>query len=580
MVGAKTKRLGEHLVDAGVLTQQQVDAALEEQNRSSGRLGEVILRMGMVDEETFVTTLARQLNVPLVDLKDSVLQPETVHLIPEPYARVYNALAIERAGDHVVVGMDDPSDINALDALSKAVPLPIQPVLVRPSDLRRLQDLFYRYESEIANIATSVDAYTQLRDDERGGRQRGPLTLADAPAGQMVDLLFSNAVRMNASDIHIEPDEEILRIRTRVDGVLHEQILQQKSVATVLASRLKTMAGLDISEKRLPQDGHFDIEVSGRRIDVRLSTMPVQHGESVVMRLLDQSAGVFALDRLGMPMEMMERFRYETSRPHGMILVTGPTGSGKTTTLYAALRERNNPEEKILTVEDPVEYKLPRINQVQVNPRIGLDFGRVLRSALRQDPDVILIGEIRDRESMEIGLRAAMTGHLVLSTLHTNDAISAVSRLTDLGGEGYLIASTLRTVVSQRLVRRLCNRCKQEAPLQPHQQRWADLVLGEGAEPRRFMAGVGCSQCEQTGYRGRIGVFEMILVDEQLKADLNRGDMQAFESHARAQKGYRGLISRAMEYALSGVTSVEEVMRVTDDLDLPRQQKGEREHKG
>ncbi len=575
MTNNETKRLGEHLVEAGALTQQQVDEALAEQSRSSGRLGEVIIRMGMLDEESFVSSLSRQIEMPLVDLKHAVLEPETVRLIPEAYARAYSALAIERAGDHIVVGMDDPTDINSLDALSKVVPLPIQPVLVRPSDLGRLHDLFYRREAEIADIASSVDAYTHKPLEEAKTEQRGPLTMVDAPAAQMVELLFENAVRMGASDIHIEPDEEVLRIRTRVDGILHEQILGQKDVATVLASRLKTMAGLDISEKRLPQDGHFDLQVMDKRIDVRLSTMPVQYGESVVMRLLDQSSGVFALDRLGMAADMLERFRHQISRPHGMILVTGPTGSGKTTTLYSALGERNNPEEKIITVEDPVEYKLPRISQVQVNPKIGLSFNRVLRSALRQDPDVILIGEIRDGDSMQIGLRAAMTGHLVLSTLHTNDAISTVSRLVDLGGEGYLLASTLRTVVSQRLVRRLCNRCKQEAALAPHEQEWVHAVLGEEPSGRKFMRGTGCSQCEQTGYRGRVGVFEMIMIDDELKNDLNHGDMQSFESHARAQKGYRGLIRRAMDYALSGVTSVEEVMRVTDDLDLPQPQQSD-----
>jgi len=560
------RRIGEYFVDAGVLTQEQVDRVLFEQTKTKGHFGEVLLKIGLLDEETFVTTLAKQIKVPLLDLKQVTFDPATIQLIPESFARTYKALAIEMKADHVVVGMEDPSDINALDALSKLVPLPIEPVLVRPSELRPLFNLFYQHESEIAHLASSVDILKQEAEKSTKSQPEEIVSSADAPVVRMVNLIFEDAIRKGASDIHIEPDDEVLRIRIRVDGILHEQVLQQNSVASMIASRLKTLAGLNISEQRLPQDGHFDIYVSGKKIDVRLSTMPIQYGESVVMRLLDQSSVVAKLDQLGMPAEMLSHFRYQSGRPHGMILVTGPTGSGKTTTLNAALRERNSPEEKIITVEDPVEYKLSRVNQIQINSQIGLDFPRVLRSALRQDPDVILIGEIRDHESMEIALRASMTGHLVLSTLHTNSAISTISRLIDLGSKGYLLASTLRAVVAQRLVRKICTKCTQEVAPVTHEKIWVDSVLGERAKRAQFMQGKGCSQCMDTGYSGRIGVFEMIVIDEQLKIDLNREDIESFERHANAQDRFSSVLNEAMELALSGVTSIEEVMRVTDGL--------------
>lgn len=567
----KIKRLGEGLVEAGVLTSEQVQMILEEQKESQGRFGEVAVKLGLVDEDLFFQELSRQIQIPLIDLSQLNLDRDTIYLLPESYARTYQALVIEQAADHIVVAMSDPSDLNAQDVLARVLPLPVEPVLITTSALGRLHDLHYRNDTVFEQIADQVEELSQEEKVEERGKleQVQRLSSDNSPTAQMVELMFENAMRLNASDIHIEPDEKVLRIRTRVDGVLREQVLEQKKISTILSSRLKTMAGLDVSERRLPQDGHFNLELGEKRVDVRLSTMPVQYGESVVMRLLDQSRGMLQMSELGMPPAMMERFRHEVGRPHGMVLVTGPTGSGKTTTLYSALNERNSPDEKIVTVEDPVEYRLPRVNQVQVNTRIGLDFHRVLRAMLRQDPDVVLIGEIRDEESMEIGLRAAMTGHLVLSTLHTNDAISTVSRLIEMGGRGYLLASTLRVVVAQRLIRRNCPRCQEKVTLEPHQQRWVDMVIkDESAVRNRFIHGTGCSYCEQTGYRGRIGVFEIIEIDHQLRADLNREDMDAFEVHARSQRGYRSMISSAIELVLSGVTSVEEVMRVMDDLSL------------
>jgi MSHA biogenesis protein MshE len=328
------------------------------------------------------------------------------------------------------------------------------------------------------------------------------------------------------------------------------------------------MAGLNISEKRLPQDGRFNIKVKGRNIDVRLSTMPIQYGESMVMRLLDQSAGLLELDKLGIPPEMESRIRRLVNRPSGMVLVTGPTGSGKTTTLYAALNYINQSRRKIITVEDPVEYRLPRINQVQVNRKIGLDFARVLRTALRQDPDIIMVGEMRDRETAEIGLRAAMTGHLVLSTLHTNSAPATVMRLVDMGAQGFMVAAALDGVIAQRLVRRVCDSCGEETEPDHGQLAWVRARLGdEAADGIRFRSGRGCAYCSNTGYRGRIGVYELLEMDDELTDALRRMDTSAFSSLARNRKGYRPLLDCALDYAREGITSLEEVTRLAGGLD-------------
>ncbi len=333
---------------------------------------------------------------------------------------------------------------------------------------------------------------------------------------------------MNASDIHIEPGATVLRIRQRIDGILYEQVMKEKNIANALVMRLKIMSGLDISEKRLPQDGRFNIRIKEHSVDVRLSTMPVQHGESVVMRLLDQSGGMLELENLGMTPELTAAYRRTIHAPHGLVLVTGPTGSGKSTTLYAALRELNTADKKIITAEDPVEYRMSRMNQVQVNTKIGLDFAQILRAALRQDPDIILVGEMRDQVTAEIGMRAAMTGHLVLSTLHTNDAMHTLERLLDMDIEGYLIATVLRAVVAQRLVRRICEGCKQPSEVDGHQKAWLKTITKRESEGVTFYRGNGCGHCNNTGYLGRVGIYEMIEPDEPMLEALRTNNINAF----------------------------------------------------
>ena len=461
--------------------------------------------------------------------------------------------------------MVDPTDLFAYDELARLLKRPIRAAVVSGSELLRTFDTVYRRTEEISSFAEALHQELSAGDIDllelAGGED-----VADAPVVKLLQSLFEDAVQIKASDIHIEPDETVLRIRQRIDGVLQEHVMEEKRIAQALVVRLKLMANLDISEKRLPQDGRFSIRVKERSIDVRLSTMPVQHGESVVLRLLDQSGGLLDLAQLGMPGDLRTRFDQLIQMPHGMILVTGPTGSGKTTTLYAALQRLNRPESKIITVEDPVEYRLPRINQVQVHADIGLTFARVLRSALRQDPDVVFVGEMRDEETAEIGLRAAMTGHMVLSTLHTNDAVSAVNRLFDMGARGYLLASALRAVLAQRLVRRVCESCREPADMDISTVDWVRRLGGETLDPTQFVHGRGCPHCNNTGYLGRVGVYELLEIDRGVSEALGRNDPGTFEQLVRASAHYRTLVHMALDYAAEGVTSIEEAQRLSVDI--------------
>ncbi|MBF0470175.1 MAG: type II/IV secretion system protein, partial [Gammaproteobacteria bacterium] len=389
--------------------------------------------------------------------------------------------------------------------------------------------------------------------------------VVEAPVVKLLQSIFEDAVHVGASDIHIEPDEHVLRIRNRIDGMLQEQVMKEKRIGTALVSRLKLMSGLNISEKRLPQDGRFNIRIKEKSIDVRVSTMPLQYGESVVMRLLDQSSGNLNLEKVGMPPKLLERFRHYIHKPHGMVLVTGPTGSGKTTTLYGALNELNLPTKKIITVEDPVEYRLSRINQVQVHTQIGLTFASVLRTALRQDPDVVLIGEMRDQETAEIGLRASITGHLVLSTLHTNDSISTAVRLIDMGIPGFMVATSLEAIIAQRLIRRICSDCIADYQPSVHERLWLRGMVGKEGESLHFKHGQGCHKCNNTGYKGRMGVFELLEIDLAMGDALRLDDTNAFARAARNNKNFVSLTRNAIHYASLGQTTIEEAIRVSGE---------------
>ncbi len=561
MATRKKIRIGDLLVRNKVISEAQLGAALAEQKKSGRKLGRTLIDLGYVEEERLLRFLSQQLDIPFVDLRHYKVRPETVHLLAEIYARRYRAIVLDDAGPETLVGMADPTDIFGYDELSRILKRPVRQAVVREADLLRTIDVVYRHADEIVSIAEELNEDLSQHDYDLAQIMQTD-EAADAPVARLLKTLFEDAVQVSASDIHIEPDENVLRIRQRVDGILQEQVMKEKRIAAALVLRLKLLAGLDISEKRLPQGGRFNIKVKGRSIDVRLSTMPVQYGESVVMRLLDQSGGVLDLEQLGMPAPILERVRRHIHSPHGMVLVTGPTGSGKTTTLYAALNELNRPEKKIITVEDPVEYRLPRINQVQVNPKIDLTFARVLRAGLRQDPDIVMVGEMRDRETTQIGLRAAMTGHLVLSTLHTNDSVTTASRLVDMGAEGYLVAAALRAIIAQRLVRRICESCREPYRPDTHERAWLAAALGESAPEAAYRHGAGCHHCNDTGYRGRIGVYELLELDAAMADALRRNDTAAFARAAAAHPGFRPLARCALDYAERGLTTVEEVLRV------------------
>ncbi len=472
---------------------------------------------------------------------------------------------LEDRTDNLLIGMVDPTDIFAYDELSRILKKPLQLSLVPEGDLIRAIDVVYRRTEEISLLAEEIGA--ELRegsnfDIEQLGQSE---MLGEQPVVRLLKSLFEDAVQARTSDIHLEPEENQLRVRQRIDGILHEQLVEGRRVSQAIITRLKLMAGLDISERRLPQDGRFSLRVKQRTLDVRLATLPTSYGESVVMRLLDPAHDLIGLDQLGLPTDLLTRLQALIARPTGMLLVTGPTGGGKSTTLYSILNAINHPAVKIITVEDPVEYRLPRISQIQVNPRIGLDFARILRTTLRQDPDIIMVGEIRDQETMEVALRAALMGHLVLSTLHTNDAPTGLDRLLNMGARGYLIAATLNAVISQRLIRRLCTDCTEIHVATPQEIAWLN-AQGFSNTPHEWRRGRGCPFCNNSGFRGRIGVFELLEIDIPLADALRSEASTGIAQTARRQSGYVSLVRRALGYAEDGLTSLSEVLRLFGEV--------------
>ena len=558
-------RLGEILLQQKLLTEDKLKAALDEQKRSGRKLGRIFIDAGFVTEEQIGSALARQLQVPYINLKHFNIRPEIATRLPETLARRFRAIVLEDTGVFYRVGMADPTDLFAYDEINRVLKREIQLAVVGESLLLQTIDRVYRRTEEISGLALELgEELGETTDFAALGLTPGS---EDAPVEKLLQSVFEDAVQVRASDIHIEPQEHKVLIRFRIDGMLHVQAEAESKIASALTLRLKLMSGLDISEKRLPQDGRFNVKVRNVQIDVRISTMPTQYGESAVMRLLNQSGGVLALDRIGLPKRMLDRLRSVIHRPTGMVLVTGPTGSGKTTTLYAALQELNTPERKIITVEDPVEYRLPGISQVQIHEKIDLTFSRVLRTALRQDPDVILVGEMRDQDTVETGLRAAMTGHMVFSTLHTNDAVSTPIRLLDIGAPRYMVAMSLQVVVAQRLLRLVCESCAQETPLEPGEHEWMRMLLGTMADERKFMKGKGCTQCNGTGYLGRTGVYEMLEMTRPVVEAANQADPAVFVAVARKQMEGETLRDHAVQLVTDGRTSVEEAMRINNQAD-------------
>ncbi|MCP4979683.1 MAG: type II/IV secretion system protein [Gammaproteobacteria bacterium] len=564
MAFTKKIRLGDLLVEKSLITEDQLQHALSEQKKLGRKLGGTLIELGMIDENSLLNLLASQLSIPLIDIDNYNYSDDVAKLLPESLARRYRALVLEDRNKDYLVAMADPTDIYALDEIQSKLNKPVSLAIVRESALLENFDLVYRRTEEISALASELGQ--DLSDTATDLNEMLQTEMIDAPVAKLLQSIFEDAVQVGASDIHIEPDQHVIRVRQRIDGVLYEQVMQETQIAPAVVVRLKLMCGLNISEKRLPQDGRFHVLVNSRQIDVRLSTMPVQYGESVVMRLLDQTKGALDLEHLGMPPDLLHRFRKNFHLPNGMILVTGPTGSGKTTTLYAALSELNVKESKIVTVEDPVEYRLDRINQVQVNPRIGLTFASVLRSALRQDPDIIMVGEMRDAETVEIGVSAAMTGHLVLSTLHTNDTISTATRLMDMGVQGYLLATTLRTIIAQRLVRKVCTSCSEVYMPTEFEAGWLRDDLSIDISQHQYRKGRGCKHCGDTGYHGRMGVYELLDMNAELAEKLRHDDSQGFVEAAERAPGYQPLVMVAHTHAANGLTTIEEMLRLAGEV--------------
>lgn len=563
----KRIRIGDLLVEKNMISESQLQHALQEQKLTGRKLGATLVELGYVEENALLSLLSAQLEIPFVELKQFRFDRELVQRLPETSARRYRVMLLREDFDGLLLGMADPTDIFGLDELQRILQKNLKPAVVRESELLDILDIAYTRASEIATLAGELDEELQESAVDLADFA-ADATDTEAPVVKLLQKIFEEAINTKSSDIHIEPDEKVLRIRNRIDGVLLEHVMNEKRIASAVVVRLKLMSGLDISEKRLPQDGRFNLKVKHHNIDVRISTMPVQFGESVVMRLLDQTDGVRPLESVGMPPHLIDRFRKVITRPHGLVLVTGPTGSGKTTTLYGALSELNKPEKKIITVEDPVEYRLPRISQVQLHEKIGLNFANVLRATLRQDPDILLVGEIRDAESAEIALRASMTGHMVLSTLHTNDAVTSALRLIDIGVDGYLVATALKAIIAQRLVRRICGSCVQPyTPDANEQQLLAAVGKGRDFSNVKFKQGSGCPHCHNTGYRGRVGVFEMLELTQPMAEALRTNDINGFTKVAYATPNFVTLSEAALAYAIDGVTTLEEVMAISAQID-------------
>ncbi len=558
-------RLGNLLIKEKLISQEQLDLALEQQKRSGRKLGRVLVESGFATEDAISEALAKQFKIPYLNLKNYNINVQVARLLPEMQARRFRALLLEDKVSTYLVAMADPTDLFAFDEITRVLKRDIELVLVNENQVVESIDRIYRRTERITDLARELGA--DMGEAVDFGALKVEPGADDAPVVKLLQTMFEDATQVNASDVHIEPQESLLQIRFRIDGMLQLQTESDIKIASALVQRVKLMSGLDISEKRLPQDGRFNVRIGEKRVDVRISTMPTQYGESVAMRLLNRSTGVQGLEGLGMPPQLLARLQQIIRRSTGMVLVTGPTGSGKTTTLYAALNEVNTIDKKIITVEDPIEYRLAGLNQVQVNEKIDLSFGRVLRSALRQDPDIILVGEMRDPETAQIGLRAALTGHMVFSTLHTRDAASTPIRLIDMGAPRYMVASSLQAVIAQRLVRVNCASCAE--PYEPSEQelQWLDGSVRDDGKPAQMMRGRGCQFCHLTGYAGRTGVYEMLEMDAALTAAVNREDTTEFARLAAGHMAGRSMRHHAAQLAFAGRTTLAEAIRVGSELE-------------
>jgi type IV pilus assembly protein PilB len=555
----KTKQLGQILIEEGLITPEDLQRALHLRGQKNQLLGKILVDLGMVKESDLVAALAKQVGLQFVDLGDVLVDATAASLIPEQVARRYRALPIGFEENKLVVAMADPANLFALDDIRTITGREVKPVVATAGDIESAIRKYSRFDESVEQLTSAA---AEAADEDLDDLAKASAAVEEGPIVKMVNLLISQAIADRASDIHIEPTERDVRIRYRIDGVLAEVMRSPKNIQAGLISRLKVMADINIAERRVPQDGRIGLTVSGKAVDLRVATLPTVYGEKVVIRILDKSSVLLKLEDLGFLESAFQRYQSAYTKPYGAILVTGPTGSGKSTTLYATLNIVNRPDKNIITVEDPVEYRLPGINQVQVNNRAGLTFASALRSILRADPDIVLVGEVRDRETGMIAIEAALTGHLVLSTLHTNDAPSALPRLIEMGVEPYLVASAIDCVVAQRLARKLCTKCRE--PYKPEVSE-----LEEGGYPEEqwedihtLYRAVGCAACSKTGYRGRLGLYEVMLTSEEIeRLTVERVSSDVIKRVA-VKDGMITLRQEGLEKVRLGLTSLQEVLRV------------------
>lgn len=558
------KQVGQILLASGVITQEQIDLAVAEQSARNHRqlLGEVLVDMGMVTEDQVLEALAEAYNVPYAKLTPRLVDAKVIDLIPRDFLEKHSVLPLFKVRSILTVAVSEPSNVFLIEEIERLTQCTVQVVAVSASDVKTILGQYvnsanvFVIDDIIEDVSTETFELIESKVDDITNLEG---MAGDSPVIKLVNYLIYTAVKEGASDIHIEPDDGHLRIRNRVDGVLYEKLTPPSQMMAPIISRIKIMSALDIAERRLPQDGGIHIMMEGRPIDLRVSTLPNLHGEKVVIRIIDNAKALVNLETLGFSVNMLKELRKQLAQPHGLILVTGPTGSGKSTTLYAALSEMNSIEKNVCTVEDPIEYNLRNVNQFQVNEKIGLTFGTVLRSLLRQDPDVIMVGEIRDDDTAKTAVQAALTGHMVLSTLHTNDAVSAVTRLNNIGVENFLVSASLDAVLAQRLLRKICPHCKVEYEPTPNIKHAMDKV-GQGVET--LSRGEGCSKCNGSGFTGRIGAYELFIPNEKLRQAISDDlALQELRQLARSSS-MTTLLMDGMSKAKAGITTVEEVFRV------------------
>jgi type IV pilus assembly protein PilB len=552
------KQLGDILLEGGHVSPEQLAGAVEEQRRLGRSLGRVLVELGILTEGQLVAALATQIGLKFVDLSDYPVDGSAVSRVPDMVCRRHNALPIGYEDGRLLVAMADPANVFAVDDIRSMTGMEVKPVVATKSDVVAAINRYHRGEAELDDLTMAMDAGTDDLDDLSNVKE----IVEDAPIVKFVNLLITQAIQDRASDIHIEPTERDLRVRFRIDGVLHEIMRSPKTIQSGVISRLKIMSDINIAERRIPQDGRMSVSTNGKKIDLRVATLPTVWGEKVVMRILDNSTAMLKLSDLGFGQDNYDIYSQSFTKPYGMILVTGPTGSGKSTTLYATLNIVSKPEVNVITVEDPVEYRLPGINQVQTNVKAGLTFAAALRSILRSDPDIVLLGEIRDHETAQIAIEAALTGHLVLSTLHTNDAPSAITRLIEMGIEPFLVGSALDCVLAQRLARKLCAKCKEAYVPTREMMVENRFPLSADEPPPTLYRPIGCSACSKTGYKGRLALHEVMAVSEDIERLAVEHASALTIGRVAREQGMITLRDDGLSKVKAGHTSMEEILRV------------------